>query len=251
LVPRAWVSFAYIFSITARLPKSTQTFLMFHIVYFNNIKRNSGHLSWTHGDPSACGLNLRLLMFVPWIVMPPFRTLFVSIILSRCMMNSYDKIGFPRLVLNHCPNSLFTALRFHWYSSADLPILILLHETVKLPMWLCGLWSQRPFGSSQVHKRVEDLLAISSHYYLLSGTSVTMKAGLLISQILSVCPWSLYVSIFSIIFLIWLIKVLLCCYILLHFVSLVLLPKFVRCGVFIHTHTAHDVLWDKIQNSNH
>jgi len=31
--------------------KSTQTFWMCHTVYFNNVKRNLGHLSCTRGPP--------------------------------------------------------------------------------------------------------------------------------------------------------------------------------------------------------
>ena len=49
---RASMSMAYvIFSVIAGLPKVYQTFWMCHIVYFNNMKRNLGHLSRTRKPP--------------------------------------------------------------------------------------------------------------------------------------------------------------------------------------------------------
>jgi len=45
------VAYDVIFSVIAGYQKSTQTFWMCHIVYFNNVKRNLGHLLCTRGPP--------------------------------------------------------------------------------------------------------------------------------------------------------------------------------------------------------
>ena len=44
------VTYDVIFSVSAGYQKSTQTFLMCHVVYFNNMKSNLGYISCTRGS---------------------------------------------------------------------------------------------------------------------------------------------------------------------------------------------------------
>ena len=64
---RAWLGVTSFSQFLPGYQKSTQTFLMSHMVYFKNMKRNLGYISCTRGPPQPKDY-LRISYHVGWAV---------------------------------------------------------------------------------------------------------------------------------------------------------------------------------------